>query len=500
MATIVGASAQEPVQPSQYDDETPLFTCLSCSIAFPNPEDQRTHYRSDLHRYNMKRRVANLPPVKAEVFNAKILERRAAINQAENESAKEDRCEACNKVFSTENAYKSHINSKKHKEAEAKASKRAAKSQSPQQTQASNSDTPLRFTVPKPAKAEDASAPADGDEPMASSSQAREEKRSNLRHTLMVDEDATEEQIQAAIDAKVASSRRIDPSKECIFCQASGFKSLTDSLSHMSKAHGFFIPDSEYLSDLPGLMAYLADKVSVGNICLYCNGKGKGFHTTSAVQKHMTDKFHCKIAYELEEDQLEFGDFYDFTSSYPLDADEEEDEEWEDDEDVGEDEAMEEDGEDDEVVDLTSRRPRTGGEEANGDAGVRYGDSDMELILPSGARIGHRSLRRYYEQSLAPREPVSRFTNDQEDSQRFGGGSALARRLIAESGMGHHDKDGTLVKQRGGHVVKARNRGEAREANRHIREFRDVARREAFKTRVGFNNNNQKHFRDPLLQ
>ena len=34
------------------------------------------HYRSDHHRYNMKRRVANLPPVSVAVFNQKVLDRR----------------------------------------------------------------------------------------------------------------------------------------------------------------------------------------------------------------------------------------------------------------------------------------------------------------------------------------------------------------------------------------------------------------------------------------
>ena len=34
------------------------------------------HYRSDHHRYNMKRRVASLPPVSAAVFNQKVMERR----------------------------------------------------------------------------------------------------------------------------------------------------------------------------------------------------------------------------------------------------------------------------------------------------------------------------------------------------------------------------------------------------------------------------------------
>ena len=49
-------------------------------------------------------------------------------------------------------------------------------------------------------------------------------------------------------------------------------------------------------------------------------------------------------------------------------------------------------------------------------------------------------------------------------------------------------------------MVKARNRGEAKEAGRHVKEFRDMKRREAFKTKIGYRNNHQKHYRDPLLQ
>lgn len=123
---------------------------------------------------------------------------------------------------------------------------------------------------------------------------------------------------------------------------------------------------------------------------------------------------------------------------------------------------------------------------------LAYGDTEYELVLPSGARIGHRSMMRYYAQSfhgipLKPEDPNS--------------GAALVRRLLA-------DKHSALVPRKAGfgafglgtQVVKARNKGEAREAGRHIREFRDQQRREAFKTKVGFVHNNQKHFRDPLLQ
>lgn len=33
---------------------------------------------------------------------------------------------------------------------------------------------------------------------------------------------------------------------------------------------------------------------------------------------------------------------------------------------------------------------------------IQLGEDEMELILPSGARIGHRSLQRYYKQSFKP--------------------------------------------------------------------------------------------------
>lgn len=51
------------------------------------------HYRSDHHRYNMKRRVAGLSPVSAEIFDQKVLDRRA--ETAIMASAKGSFCEVC---------------------------------------------------------------------------------------------------------------------------------------------------------------------------------------------------------------------------------------------------------------------------------------------------------------------------------------------------------------------------------------------------------------------
>ena len=56
------------------------FTCISCRVAFAEPELQRAHYKTDWHRYNLKRKVAELPPVTAENFQSRVLAQRAQVN------------------------------------------------------------------------------------------------------------------------------------------------------------------------------------------------------------------------------------------------------------------------------------------------------------------------------------------------------------------------------------------------------------------------------------
>jgi pre-60S factor REI1 len=270
----------------------------------------------------------------------------------------------------------------------------------------------------------------------------------------------------------------------------------------MSTAHSFFVPDADYLIDITGLITYLGEKIAVGNVCIYCNGKGREFRTLDAVRKHMVDKSHCKIAYDTENERLEVSNYYDFSTSYP-DAHQRkkrkarkepkpDGDEWED---VDED-GMASGEEVDEIVNEEASESEDDDSEAEDELPenqITYGDSSYELVLPSGARIGHRSMKRYYAQSFssAPRGGKPEDPNS---------GAALVRRLLA-------DKNSALVPRKGGFgaygagtaVIKARNRGEAREAGRHVREFRDQRRREDFKTKVGFIHNQQKHYRDPCM-
>lgn len=69
------------------------YTCLSCSLAFPDAASQREHYATDLHRYNSKRRVAGLGPVTATLFNDKISERKT--EPVEETPSGRPSCKAC---------------------------------------------------------------------------------------------------------------------------------------------------------------------------------------------------------------------------------------------------------------------------------------------------------------------------------------------------------------------------------------------------------------------
>ena len=92
------------------------FTCITCTVGFQNADLQRDHYKTDWHRYNLKRKVASLPPVTKADFEGRLA-KHAADQAKANKISSNDYCVACSKNFSTDKAYNNHIKSKKHIEA-----------------------------------------------------------------------------------------------------------------------------------------------------------------------------------------------------------------------------------------------------------------------------------------------------------------------------------------------------------------------------------------------
>ncbi|KAG7177599.1 zinc finger protein 622-like [Homarus americanus] len=149
---------------------------------------------------------------------------------------------------------------------------------------------------------------------------------------------------------------------DCLFCSHHS-DTLEDELHHMTEKHSFFVPDLEFCVDVSGLITYLGEKIGCGFECLACKWRARRCPTLDSIRKHMVDKGHRKIVLD-GDTLLEYAEFYDYSSSYP---------------DAGEGAAGEEE------VHQT----------------VLTGDG-YELVLPSGACIGHRSLRRYYRQKIDP--------------------------------------------------------------------------------------------------
>ncbi|KAI9251489.1 C2H2 type zinc-finger-domain-containing protein, partial [Phascolomyces articulosus] len=233
-----------------------VFTCTTCHVAFPTSEGQRNHYRTDWHKYNLKRKVAELTPINAEQFAEKILGNKAKGREEEERMGLIYECAVCRKSYYSENAFNNHMQSKKHREME---------------EQAENPDKIV--------------------EPTPSSLTSPDKKENNMLRS----------------NRKIALT---DSEHECLFCSETS-NAFDTNIKHMETIHGFFLPDAEYLQDAKGLIHYLSTKVN-SSICLYCNGRGKEWKSVDAVCAHMIDTGHCKMAYDESEDPEELLKYYDF--------------------------------------------------------------------------------------------------------------------------------------------------------------------------------------------
>ncbi|MCJ1303651.1 hypothetical protein MMC08_006461 [Hypocenomyce scalaris] len=563
MATITSnrptPSAPQPAAVSHIAQTHP-FTCNTCQVAFRNSDLQRGHMRSDWHRYNLKRRVASLPPLSSEVFAEKVLTAQASSSAAAAKASFEKTCVPCQKTYYSENAYQNHIGSQKHR------LRTTAHSHGDPRPQDDDTGSVMSSTISLGEPIETASVETNDPEAEAEFSEvvngikeaSLEEKKlepvsrrpSRPHHSS--NEDRPEHRIsKTTTEASTPSSSATPKPSEaalpnrCLFCN---YDSPTFKLSvmHMTRYHGLFIPEQTYLVDLEGLIGYLQKKITEFHECLYCH-KVKG--STTGIQTHMRDKGHCMIAFDEEEDMIEVGQFYDFRSTYS------------------------DPGEDDEDTDMEDSNPKSHGGvklgskrlgafktvvsssdgDENGDGWetdssassldsealtavpIDHTDaferlsmhshhshtnprphrtvdgfhshahshhavfhSDYELHLPSGRTAGHRSLSRYYRQNLH---------NYPTSAER------IERRMIADAAMDSDSEAQEVVQNesRGRQVATRANGGlgmvgvtEAKKREVRAVEKRERKReqraRQQYQWGVDKRGNSQKHFRDPLLQ
>lgn len=262
------------------------FTCINCNVKFADADTQKLHYKTDWHRYNLKRKISQLGPVTSEEFQKRVLESRAILSNNQAELNTTFYCNACRKQFQNQKAFDNHENSKKHKE-------NLRSSNTIEEEVLTKSERKIKER-PKHALEIEEEDEMDVDEDED-------------------DEDWEDEEIDEFAEDKEEERNPIV--EDCLFCDHKS-ENIVKNMEHMSVVHTFFIPDMEFCIDLPNLVVYLAEKVKKYFICLFCNDEGKAFYSLDAVRKHMNDKGHCMINHE-GINMAEYSDFYDYSSSYP---------------------------------------------------------------------------------------------------------------------------------------------------------------------------------------
>lgn len=265
---------------------TSPFTCITCRVAFRDLDIQRQHYKSDWHRYNLKRKVAELPPASMEEFQKRVIAQRTKGNGEKEEGTIS--CKICKKNFNTRNQYENHLLSKKHKE-------KCAKQNVPFETESEN--------------LENNAGPSFGS--VIKKNVQGEVSVKQLSEDMEVDSDI--ESVNS--DEWMEDTENPVTNNNCLFCNHHS-RSLVRNLKHMTIAHSFFVPDPEYCTDIKGLLVYLGEKIFAGYMCIWCNNSGRCFQTVEAARAHMIDKGHCKMLHEGDA-LAEYAEFYDYSSSYP---------------------------------------------------------------------------------------------------------------------------------------------------------------------------------------
>lgn len=502
-------------------------------------------------RYNLKRRVASLPPLSSEYFTEKVLTAQATSSAAAAKASFEKSCSACQKTYYSENAYQNHLKSQKHRLRIAALQSGNRASRGDTMSSMSSSTFTLGDPISVPASdpfnvhAEAELAALVGgvkDCALIDPEHVSPPTPNNRHHSSQIEAVGERETDNPPKDpvlpGSTSGASKSDVSlNRCMFCN---YESPTFKLGimHMNKFHGMFIPEQQYLVDLEGLIRYLHSKIMENHECLYCH---KLKNSMSSIQTHMRDKGHCMIAFETEEEMVEVGQFYDFSSTY---SDDEEDDMIDD---------LEHNNDETEggvgLVSNQSKALKTVICTSNGDEEIQDGKvdndgwetdssassldsedltavpidrthaldrlntrhhhsdgihshshahphravfhSDYELYLPSGRTAGHRSLARYFRQNLhSYPTPSERMEN----------------RLIEDANPRARSDD-----QRGRQITTRANGGlgmigvtdakkqEARAIEKRERK-REHRVQDQYQWGVDKRGNNQKHFRDPLLQ
>lgn len=290
----------------------PGLTCNACNKEFKDDSEQKLHYRSEWHRYNLKRKVAGAPGVTESLF----LARQSVLAEEKNRLSETPMlysCGLCGKGYRSDKAHAQHLKSRSH-------ILRASQVSSHQDEGNPIVKPLLRHPLPKLTPQTEAGTDESEDsgewEEVDPDDELISEAMKNLTDLRVNESNFDSDMDGKEDDHDEGYALWLDPS--CCFMCDLEHGSIESCIVHLHKQHGLFIPDIEYLKDPKGFLTYLGLKVKRDFMCLYCNERCHSFNSLEAVRKHMGAKSHCKVRYGDgdDEEEAELEEFYDYSSSY----------------------------------------------------------------------------------------------------------------------------------------------------------------------------------------
>lgn len=424
-------------QPSTVSEDEQL-KCSACKVIVL-PNERNSHYRSDWHRYNVKRKCVGMPPIDRSLFESKLKsiiengqkmdkvsnkKRKKALNQTiqrnydtlvQNEQwqqyidSKQNvsslltyRCILCSKTFKSPQHCLSHLQTKKHRLEFLNYHSQIRQQQRDEMTafQATNDEQQNA----EPATV-DAIIPLNElkvittiqNNPFIVIKNVIIKNKKRGHHQIANDEESKANKAEIEGGNEMLPRKAINPNFHCLFCSEQSFESMDVCLLHMIESHGFFVPIERRLICLESLLCFAGKIIGEYFQCVWC---WKIFKSLKGVQSHMRHTGHCKLQIEYgsnityndvneavinESDQSPFVDYFDFDKNVIDDYDED----------------VEDDG-NRELMRLTDRRH------------VIDVNENEELVMTDGTLIGHRSNLIVYKQK---HHNLSKYKETQSEEQ-----------------------------------------------------------------------------------
>jgi pre-60S factor REI1 len=210
------------------------ISCNACNHSVTASERQN-HYKSEWHRYNVKRQCAGLGPIAFDLFEEKL----SALEKRKEEMAgdkKKYKCEPCRSTFSSEAAFKEHLKSKKHIKKDTKQSAAPSRAgsapPSPSLIPATNTGAAAVPTLVSGLESKEVS---------SKSSNERKDEATSVTPMDNSDDKDNKEGDEGEGDDELPADRIHVGT--CLFCQGKDvtFKEVDECLEHMLKHHGMIL-------------------------------------------------------------------------------------------------------------------------------------------------------------------------------------------------------------------------------------------------------------------